>query len=440
MHLVEAAGRKILLDCGRSRILRHEARLSSRDFPFAPDEIDAVVLSHAHSDHTGNLPNLVRQGFSGPIYCTPATRDLTAVMLSDAARHHEEDAFIQNMIGRQDDRDTPWLYRRQHVEQTLKQCLAVPYSQTREISPDIRVRLENAGHILGSAMVVLTITGHGREGTITFTGDLGRRGAAFANDPAPVPAADLLICESTYGGRVLESLTATRAQLEEVVRRTIERGGKVLIPAFSLGRTQALIYYLQEGMKRGRIPVALVFVDSPLASDIAEVYRRHAEDFREDVGLLGGPQVSYLRSVDDSKELSARRQPCVILAPGGMCQGGRIVRHLKENIDDPRCSIVLVSYQAPGTLGRKLLEPRARIWIHGRDWNWWADVVEFPGFSGHPDQTEVLASLGPMAGRIRKTRLVHGEIEQAEQLAQVLRLKGYSDVGVPQYGETVTLW
>jgi metallo-beta-lactamase family protein len=359
-------------------------------------------------------------------------------MLSDAARHHEEDAFIQSTVGRPDERDTQRPYSAQHVEQTLRLCVAIPYQQTREISPDIQVRLENAGHILGSALVVLTIADCGREGTITFTGDLGRRGAAFANDPATVPATDLLICESTSGGRVLPSLAATRAKLEEVVRRTVERGGKVLIPAFSLGRTQALLYFLQKGIESSRVPAVPIFVDSPLAGDIAEVYRRACPP--EDADRLGGPMIMYVRSLDASKELSTRRQPCVVIAPGGMCQGGRIVRHLKENIDDPRCSIVLVSYQAPGTLGRKLLEPRAKIRIHGRDWNWWADVVGLSGFSGHPDQAELLASLGPMAGRIGKVRLVHGEIEQAEQLAQALRAQGFADVGVPAYGDTVGLW
>ena len=266
-----------------------------------------------------------------------------------------------------------------------------------------------------------------REASLTFTGDLGRRGSPLLRDPAPVPPADLLISESTYGGRVLEPPERAGDALEAVVRRTVERGGKVLIPAFSLGRTQVVLYYLEDAIRAGRLPAVPIFVDSSLAADIAAVYRRHPECLREGYRtrcLSEAPLAQYLRSVPEGTAVSTQRQPCVIISPSGMCDGGRIVRHLKNNLDDPRCSVVLVSYQAPHTLGRKLLVPRGRIRIHGRDWNFWADVVELPGFSGHPDQTELLSFLGPLAGQCPRVRLVHGEPEQAETLARALRRKG----------------
>jgi metallo-beta-lactamase family protein len=440
MHLVEALDKRILLDCGIRHGARHEheADPARRSFPFEPASIDAVVLSHAHLDHCGNLPNLVRQGFAGPIYCTPATRDLLAVMLGDSARMHEEEAYVSRLLGHPETAITPPFYTREHVERMLAQCVTSSYEQAREIAPGIQLCFVNAGHLLGSAMVTLAFAGRDRTRTLTFTGDLGRLDAPLLYPPSAVPPADLLVSESTYGGRDIGSPAETAAVFADIVRRTIERDGKVLIPAFSLGRTQALVHYLQQGMRAGRMPRVPVFVDSPLSAEVAEVYRQHSECLREKMDEEGS-STSYLRSTEESKELSKRREPCVIVAPGGMCQGGRIVRHLKENLDDPRCTVVLVSYQAPGTLGRRLLEPRAKIRIHGRDWNWWAEVVELPGFSGHPDQKELRALLRPAAGQTAKVRLVHGETEQAETLAVALRAEGFLDVAVPPRGERVIL-
>jgi metallo-beta-lactamase family protein len=262
-----------------------------------------------------------------------------------------------------------------------------------------------------------------------------------------VPEADLLICECTYGGRVHESLDRMAEELVEVVKRTAARGGKVLVPAFSLGRTQIVVSCLQEAMRDGRLPEVPVYVDSPLAADVADVYRGHPECLDEEATRrlargddpLDGSVVRYVRDVGESKELAESRGPCVIVAAGGMCEGGRILRHLKQNIDDPRSSVVLVSYQAPNSLGRKLLEPRPTVRFHGRDWPLWADVIDLNGFSGHADRNDFLDFLGPLAGRTKHVRLVHGEPEQAEALAEALRQRGFGDVAVPEPGERVCL-
>jgi metallo-beta-lactamase family protein len=428
MHLVEACGRSILLDCGKTRGPHHHA--PSEHFPFAPHKIDAVVLSHAHIDHCGNLSSLVRHGFAGPIYCTPDTRRLLSVMLADSARIQEAEAFVMEVV------HGPSSGERVHevrgsVAQTLSQCVVVPYRTPWEIAPDIELSFTDAGHILGSAVTSLRMAWASRQLSLTFTGDLGRGGSPLLHDPEPIPPAHILISESTYGGRVVPSLARSVARLEELVRYTADRGGKVLIPAFSLGRTQVVAHFLREAVRAGRVPSIPIVVDSPLAADIADVY--DAESGSND------EIVRYLRSSEESREQSEKRGPCVIIAPGGMCEGGRIVRHLKENIDDPRCTVILVSYQAPHTLGRRLLQPGPRIRIHGRPINRWADFVELPGFSGHADRAELLGLLTPLAGQVRAVCLVHGETEQAESLAAALREAGFGDVGIPQRGDFVTL-
>lgn len=447
MHLVEAGGRKVLLDCGLVRS-PGVAGPHLPAWPFLPASLDAVVLSHAHLDHCGALPALVRQGFAGPIYCTAATRDLLGLMLGNSARIQEEEAHIRGIIGTAAAPEAR-RFTAADVQRTLGACIPVAYEQPITILGDIGLRFADAGHILGSATVVLGLPGQGRDETVVFSGDLGRRGAPLLRDPTPLPPASLLICESTNGDRAFDPLPAAAAALEELARRTIGRGGKVLIPAFSLGRTQTLVHVLSEAVRQGRVPEVPVFVDSPLAAAIGEVYRQHPEALREGVtAALGHPEesagppgevVRYVRSVEESLVVSTRREPCIVIAPGGMCEGGRIVRHVKLNVDDPRCSIVLVGYQAPHTLGHRLLKPGPTVRIHGRNWNRWADVVEMPGFSGHPDQGELLALLESAAGRCGKVRLVHGEPEAAETLAWALRRRGFTDVAVPRPGERVSL-
>ena len=448
MHLVEVGGRKILLDCGRTPSPRAASQRRLTAFPFQPHDITAVILSHAHMDHSGNLPHLVRQGFAGPIYCTPPTRDLVAVMLGQSARFQEEDARVLRILDRdRDDDPLSALASREDVQRTVHQCVPIPYGEERVILRGVTLRFAEAGHILGSAMVALALATGSSDYRVTFTGDLGRRGVPLLRDPAPVPEADLLICECTYGGRVHESFTELIGALIDVVERTAARGGRVLVPAFSLGRTQIVVSCLREAMRAGRLRELPIYVDSPLAADIVDVYRSHPECLDADTTRrlahgddpLDGPPVRYIRDAAESHELAESRGPCVIVAAGGMCEGGRILRHLRQTIDDPRASVVLVSYQAPHSLGRRLLEPRPTVRFHGRNWNLWADVIDLHGFSGHADQNDFLDFLGPLAGRTRHVRLVHGEPEQAAALADALRARGFDDVGVPELGEQVSL-
>jgi len=430
MHLIEIGSRRLLLDCGLMRGRRDEARQRNTHFPFDPATLDAVVLSHAHTDHCGNLPNLVKQGFRGPIYCTPATRDLAAVMLADAGRVQEEDAVVAGVVEPARSGESGPLYTRGDARRAIEQCVTVPYEQDIAIRPDAQLRFRDAGHILGSAITMLTFDHMGRTHRLTFTGDLGRRGLPFLRQPPLVPAADLIICESTYGGRKHDTLEVMAAKMSNVVRGTLGRGGKVLIPAFSLGRTQIVVHFLQLWMRDGILPRLPIYVDSPLATEIAAVHERYT-DALEYVPAAGLPPVHHFHTPEEARIVSTQAEPCIIVASGGMCEGGRIIQHLRLHIDDPRTSIVLVSYQAPQSLGAQLLQLRPTIRFHGRNWNKWAEVISINGFSGHADQDDFMALLGPALAETGKIRLVHGEPPQAAALASSLRRIGFSDVAVP---------
>ncbi len=436
MHLLEVGPHRILLDCGLHRGPREEARARNRNFPFDPATIDAVILSHAHIDHCGNLPNLVRQGFTGPIWCTPATRDLISLMLHDTARIQEEDAQVASVVGGRRGGDRRPLYTRGDASATVERCVALEYDTPGAVNPDVQVRFLDAGHILGSAIVALRLQHSGREYRLTFSGDLGRRGLPYLRDPSAVPAADLVICESTYGGRTHDTVAGMAAKMSDVVRRTVARGGKVLIPAFSLGRTQIVAHYLRRWMADGVLPRLPIYIDSPLAAEIDLVYEEYARFLDADAEEV---PVEFVASQEEAWLLTTQPDPCIIVASGGMCEGGRIVQHLRHHVDDPRASLVLVSYQAPGTLGSQLLEPRPTVRFHGRTWNKWIEVTAINGFSGHADQNDFPVLLGGAAGATGKVRLVHGEPEQSQALAAALRGIGFADVGVPEREEVVTL-
>jgi metallo-beta-lactamase family protein len=443
MHLVECAGYRLLLDCGLIMGHRAEARHRNEHFPFSPDSINAVALSHAHVDHCGNLPTLVRQGFRGPVYCTPATRDLLPLMLADSAKIQEEDAAWLYNSGAAGKPVRP-LYDHLDAEHAVDHCVTVSYDCWTMMAPGVAMSLLYAGHLLGSAMIHLRLAGAGAPGTVLFTGDLGRRGLPFLRDPVPVPAADVVLCESTYGGRFHPPLGRLREALRNAVRGTVERGGKVLIPAFSLGRAQVVVHFLNQGMQDGSLPRVPIFVDSGLAADVAAVYQKHLDELAVKEAVIspgeddrGISNVRYVRSVEESRRLSTRRDSCVIVASGGMCEAGRIMNHFRHNIDDPRCSILLVSYQAPQSLGRKLLERGPVVYFDGKRWNKWAEVVDLTGFSGHADHDDLLKLLSPTASETKKVRLVHGEVEAGEALARSLRAAGFADVDLARYGESV---
>jgi metallo-beta-lactamase family protein len=447
MHRVDAGGRSVLLDCGLFQGHRAEAQHRNRAFPFRPRDIDAVLLSHAHIDHCGNLPNLVKQGFAGPIHCTPATRALAGVMLGDAAKIHEEDAAYLNRHRARGEPEVEPLYDGRDVYRTLLRLHAVPYDTAFPVGPGLEATFTDAGHLLGSAMIHLWIEGPGGGRRLTFTGDRGRPGLPILRDPAPVPPGDLVISESTYGGHAHEPVEETAERLGEVVRRTAERGGKVLIPAFSVGRTQTVVYFLHQLMNAGRLPDVPVYVDSPMAVRATEVFRAHPECFDDETlrllrahpDLFGEERIRYIDKVHESIALNGWPGPCVILSASGMCEAGRILHHLKHNVEDPRCTVLIAGYQAAHTLGRRLVERRPEVRILGRTFALKAEVVVLNGLSSHADHGDLLRSLGPLAGTAQKVRLVHGEPERAEALAGGLRAAGFADVAVPDRGESVTL-
>jgi metallo-beta-lactamase family protein len=324
------------------------------------------------------------------------------------------------------------------VYQTIDQCVPLDYGQPHAVG-GVQFQLLDAGHLLGSAMVSLTLDARPRPRTVTFTGDLGRRSLPLHSPPAPVPAADLVLCESTYGGRAHDTIERTTELLIEIVRRTADRGGKVLVPAFSLGRTQLLLYVLQQAIRDGRLGRVPVYADSPLGTRIVDVYREYPEALpTSDPGdFLGEPEITYVESREASQQLAEGRGPAVVVASSGMLEAGRILHHLKHSIDDPRASVVLVSFQAPLTLGARLKERGPTVFFQNRTWNKWAEVYDLNGFSGHADKNDFQDFLAPLAGRVGKVRLVHGEPEQAEALAAHLTAQGFADVALAERGEPI---
>ena len=434
MHLLEFGEYRFLLDCGLIRGRREDLRQRNWNFGFDPSTIDAVFLSHAHVDHCGNLPNLVRQGFRGPIYCTPATRDLIEVMLKDSARINRNDNVMLADV--RDPRHGQFLFDYEDVDRVMEMCSAINYREPTAVNPDVQIRFIDAGHILGSAMIELKGRMDGRVYSVVFTGDLGRRGVPYVAEPSQVPAADLIICEGTYGGKTHDSLAAMSAKMSAVVTSTLERGGKILIPAFSLGRTHLVLSYLRLWMSEGLLPRIPIYVDSPLAHKIDQVFLKYKDHLLPEIKEI---QCEWLESEDDARHKSTQREQCIIVASGGMCEGGRIVQHLKHHIDDPRSTVVLVSYQAPDSIGAQLLSPVPTVRFHGKKWNKWIDVAEVRGFSGHADTNDFEWLLrGAVAGTSR-VRLVHGEPGSLYALEKQLRQMGFPDVRAPNRMETVAL-
>jgi metallo-beta-lactamase family protein len=434
MHLLEVAGQSILLDCGLVPGRRGEAERRNSSFPFHPSRIAAVLLTHAHIDHCGNLPGLVRQGFRGPIYCTPLTAELAAVMLADSAKLQEEESAHEN-IRRQ--YAEPWvqpLYTTADAARAAGLFQGVPYGQVLEVAPGVRATFVDAGHLPGSAMIALEADHAGRRCAATYTGDLGRFGQAVFPPPAPVPPAPLVLAECTYGGRRHPAAEQTSEKLAAVAAQTAQRGGKLLIPAFGLGRTQVVVHSLLTLMRAGRLPQLPVFVDSPLASAVAAVFRRHPAAFAVD--LPGDQdQVTYVQSIDESQALTERPGPCVVVASGGMCEGGRIVSHLVKCAADADSCIALVSYQAARTLGRQLLDHPPVVGVRGKVLPLRAQVAHLEGFSGHADHDDLVRHLAALAPRNPRIRLVHGELAAAEALRSALLERGLTDVAVPSPGD-----
>lgn len=449
MHMVRVDGRWVALDCGLFQGRRAESEEKNRQWPMNPRQISAVVVSHAHTDHTGRLPMLVRDGFEGPIFCTPATRDLSAIMLPDSAHIQEEDVYYLNR--RRQRKGLPPiepLYGRDDALSAVRLMQTVGYGRWFEPVPGLLASYVEAGHMLGSAGIRLEFgKRNGATHSLYFTGDVGRSHTPILRDPAPFPACDSILCESTYGGRVNEQVADAKEQMLAIVTRTFARGGKVIVPAFSVGRTQTVVYFVHQWMLEGRIPRVPVFIDSPLAVNATEVFKLHpdcydadAREFQRRNGdMLGGACCHYIRDVEESKELHRRKEPCIIISASGMCEAGRIRHHLKNNVTDARNTVLIPGYQAVNTQGRRLVDGVKTITLFHDEYPVRAEVVQIHGFSGHADQADLLRMLGALEGRTRRVMLVHGEPEQSSALAALLRTRNYGEVVVAQRGARIKL-
>ena len=451
MHVLTVGGKTILLDCGTYHGRREEARQRNENFPFDPAAVDAVVLSHAHIDHSGNLPTLVRQGFRGSIYATSATRDLCAVMLRDSAYIQERDTEFVNKKNHQKGLPPVLpLYTQDDVDETIPLFKSVDYSTTFEVLDGVTARFEDAGHILGSASVLLKLRENGTAVSLAFTGDMGRPNLPILRDPRFIGDADYLISESTYGGRLHAPVEAMEDQLLEPLRRGCERKAKMVIPAFSVGRTQELVYVLHKLSNAGKIDKLPVFVDSPLSINVTNVFRDHPECYDEDTREMlkkspsndpfGFKRLTYVRDVADSIALNERPGPFIVISAQGMCEAGRILHHLRNTISDPKNMVLIVGYQAEHTLGKRLVMREPVVNIFGEPHNLKAEVVVLNSFSGHADKNELLAYISQFdRKRLKKTFLVHGDEDQCEKLAAGLTDTGFRDVIVPARSNVVPL-
>ena len=447
-HLISVNGSRILLECGLFQGKRRESYERNRQLPYSAADVDVLVLSHAHIDHSGNIPNLVRSGFQGPIYCTFATRDLCSAMLRDSAYIQERDVeYANRKRARKGEPPIEPIYTHEDAIASLEHFVSVGYDRAVPIAPGVRCTFLDAGHILGSAIVLLEIEEKGGQKTrLLFSGDLGRKDMPILRDPTPAPPADVLIIESTYGNRFHSPHVDAERKLLTLIKETHAQGGKVVIPAFSVGRTQELVYSLHRLTDSNELPDIPIFVDSPLAVNATEIFRLHPQDYDEEVRAFmshnrhpdpfGFSRLRYIRRVEDSKELNGMREPAVIISASGMCEAGRIQHHLKHNIGDPRNTVLIVSWQAPNTLGRRLVERQPEVKIFGERFPLRARVETINGYSAHADRNGLLNWAAPIAQELRHVFVVHGDQVPATALAEGIREMGAKSVAVPSQGES----
>ena len=449
-HIVHTEHARILLDCGLFQGRRSETIERNRDLGFRAKDIDVMVLSHAHIDHSGALPRLYRQGFRGSIYCTPATRDLCAAMLEDSAEIQAQDAaYINRKIKKDgaDMRPVEPLYDQKDVVGTLELMISVPYHRPQAIAEGVTLTYYDAGHVLGSAMVALDVDVVGEQRRLVFSGDLGRRNMPLLRDPEVPPGASCLLMESTYGDRTHDPIEQMENELHDVITRTIGRGGKVIVPSFALERAQEVIYALKQLKDQGRLPDVPVYVDSPLTVKLTDVFRIHPECFDDETRkiLIEGDSpfdfegLRYVASVEDSKAIDRRDEPCVVISASGMCEFGRVVHHLVAAIENRENTVLIVGFQAQHTLGRRLVEQRPRVRIFGVERDRHAEVVVLNGFSAHAGQDDLLAYAEAVreAGPLRHVALVHGEDQPRKTLKALLEERGFPSVVTPDRGDRI---
>jgi metallo-beta-lactamase family protein len=449
MHLLSVNGSQILLDCGLYQGKRAEAFERNRNLPFDASTIDCVILSHAHIDHAGNLPNLVRSGFTGPIYATSATRDLANVMLYDSAYIQERDTeYVNKQHKKRNEPPVEPLYTPDDVGQTVDRIVGIRYHQKTEIADGVSISFFDAGHVLGSAVTLVEAREKGKTTSIGFTGDLGRKNMPILRDPELIGNVDFWISESTYGGRVHEPVSGMEQRLYEIIQRTIGRGGKVIVPAFSVGKTQEFLYVLFTLNDSGRLPSVPIFVDSPLSVNTTEVFKTHPECFDKETlqyihhneDPFGFGRLKYIKSVDESKKLNDINEPCVIIASSGMCEAGRILHHLANSIEDPRHTVLVIGFMAENTLGRRIVERQPEVRIFGEFHPLKAEVAVLNSFSSHAGQDELVEYTRTIDARtLQQVFLVHGELAQSQQLSARLTEAGYNRIAIPARGDVAEL-
>lgn len=446
-HMIRVNGTTILLDCGLYQGRRADAYERNLNLPYAASEVDIMILSHAHIDHSGNIPNLVKSGFTGDIICTHATRDLCAIMLRDSAKIQESDARYTNKKRRRRGQAlVEPIYTDEDARKALNHFMSCSYDRPRQIAPGIKLTFVDAGHIIGSAMVILDIEDQETEKKrrLVFSGDIGRPNRPILRDPSFIEEADILIMESTYGSREHKIDAISDNELRDVIVGAIEQGGRVIVPAFSVGRTQELVYRMHRLIHAGEIPHDLpIFIDSPLAINATAVYQTHPEAYdaellqflaldTEHKDAFGFGRVQYTRSVEASKAINLLEGPAVIISASGMAEAGRILHHLKNNVEDARNTILIVGWTAPHTLGRRIAERKAEIKIFGEPYQLNANVATINGFSAHADRSELIEWITYFKRRPKHTFLVHGDEKISLEFAETLRGLGFEDVNVPQ--------
>jgi metallo-beta-lactamase family protein len=447
MYLLELNDQRVLLECGLFQGRRGESIERNRAFPFDVRSVQAVIISHAHIDHCGNLPNLCRQGFSGNVYSTFATRDLAAVMLVDSAKIQADDAeYVSRKRAKKGLPPVEPLYDEKDADLAIEQFVSLNYHRPMPVADGLTLTFQDAGHILGSAQVVLDVREGSRSFRYLFSGDIGRGDDDILRDPEPVENVDHLQVEATYGDRVHSKRIDAKAELLRLVSETIAGKGKIIIPAFSVGRTQQVVYTLHQLTNEGKLPRLPVFVDSPLSVNATEIYRLHPECFnetiyrflREKANPFGMENLTYIRELAHSVKLNELSEPAIIISASGMAEAGRIRHHLKNNLGNPRNLVLFVGYCAEHTLGAQLLAGRSPVNIFGEPHNVAARVASIDAFSGHADKNELQAYVNGLTGNIKTVSVIHGEEAQCLAFAQTLRaMKPKANVVAPMYQQVV---
>jgi metallo-beta-lactamase family protein len=447
--IITDKGTKILLDCGLFQGLNTQEL--NQQFAFDPHEIDYVILSHAHIDHTGLLPRLIKKGYSGKIFCTAATKDLCTILLGDSARIQESDLErINKRRAKRGEQLLENLYSQEDVEQTLSQMEAVDFRKEFWLNNEISCYFTDTGHILGSAAVMVTIQENNETKKLFYSGDIGRPNDKILKSPEAFSQADYIICESTYGARLHEPELNVKAHLQSIVERVcVEQKGKLLIPAFSIDRTQELVYALDQLENEGKLPKIKVFVDSPLSVNATQIMKKHPECFnpevleylkRGDGDAFGFPNLYYVSSTEDSKKLNESKEPCIIISASGMAEAGRIKHHIANNIEDVRCAVLLVGYTSPDSLGGQLKAGMKKVNIFGKEFDVRAEVLVMDSFSAHADYQEIIQFLDCQdKANIKQLFLVHGELEVQQIFKEKLLAEGYSNVYIPAHQEEINL-